>query len=292
MWKVAQAAVQGRGHISADIPCQDKTFFVRKNDACAISLADGAGSAMFSHFGAEKVVECVSNLLIDRFDEFYRESDPSAVRREVLSCILNDLETLKETLGCELSDLASTLLCAVVHDRRYIIFHLGDGVIGYQDDEALKVASVPDNGEFCNTTVFTTSENAEASIKLLKGEMSDSIKGFVLFSDGVESILYKHNKKEISQSLSPVFDDLAQQDSSEVEQNLLETLEEIKTHTQDDCSIIVMSKVPDSETSDEDASLPEKHFRKYVPAIIVGAVLLIVLMSSAFFLYYNGYGRQ
>lgn len=291
MWNVAQAAVQGRGHISASIPCQDKTYFVKKQDTCAIALADGAGSAMFSHFGAERVVECVSNLLVDRFDDFYQESDPSVVRRKVLSFILRDLNTLKETLNCELSDLASTLLCVVVHDKRYIIFHLGDGVIGYQDGVALKVASAPDNGEFCNTTVFTTSKNAETSIKLLKGTIREEIKGFVLFSDGVESVLYKHNKKEISQSLSPVFDDLAQLDPSEVEQNLLETLEEIKTHTQDDCSIIVMSDAPDRETNDKGGSLPEQHLRKYVPAIIVGAILLISIIAVAFVLYYNGYGR-
>ena len=181
--------------------------------------------------------------------------------------------------------------CNIYHTQnRYLIIHLGDGVIGYRDEDLIKVASTPNNGEFRNSTVFTTSEGAEESLRLLKGDIRESIKGFVLFSDGVESIMYKQSKKEITQSLSPVFDDLSRDDPFEVEQNLVETLEEIKSHTSDDCSIIVMSKSLEANTtqrieceeSDGESSKSLVPHRRYMPAIfIVVAILLVSIITLA-----------
>lgn len=291
MWKVAQAAVKGRGHISSNTPCQDKTFYIMKQGTCAIALADGAGSARCSHLGAERSVEYISNLLIDNFEHYYNQPDSNVVRREILSLLMIELEKLAANKDCELRDLASTLLCVAVSRNRYIIIHLGDGVIGYRDEDLIKVASTPNNGEFRNSTVFTTSEGAEESLRLLKGDIRECIKGFVLFSDGVESIMYKQSKKEITQSLSPVFDDLSRDDPFEVEQNLVETLEEIKSHTLDDCSIIVMSKSLESnttqrveceESNSESSCKSLVPHRRYVPAIfIVVAILLVSIITLA-----------
>ena len=52
MWNSVQCAVQGRGHFKTDMPCQDKTNYLCKNETSVIALADGAGSATMSHFGA------------------------------------------------------------------------------------------------------------------------------------------------------------------------------------------------------------------------------------------------
>ena len=57
MWNSVECAVQGRGHIKSDIPCQDKTFHVHENGVDVIALADGAGSARLSHYGAEFVTK-------------------------------------------------------------------------------------------------------------------------------------------------------------------------------------------------------------------------------------------
>ena len=32
MWKVVQCSVQGKGHIKDFIPCQDKTYYYKKDD--------------------------------------------------------------------------------------------------------------------------------------------------------------------------------------------------------------------------------------------------------------------
>lgn len=303
MWNVAQAAVQGRGHLSQGVPCQDKTIFIKKNGACAIALADGAGSAKFSHHGAERAVECISNLLVDNFDYYYAQEEPDIVRQELLSHIKEELEALSKSIGCDIKELASTLLSVAVCENRYLIFHLGDGVIGYHDGDRIKVATSPINGEFCNTTVFTTTTGAEGAIKLIKGEVWSDMKGFVMFSDGVESILYIKNQNEISQSLSPVFDDLSLLDCSEVENNLIETLNEIKSHTQDDCSIIVMSKSsrPENPMDENDRGAGKEtepdpvpfYHRKYVPTIVIVGTILIIAVIIFILVYLPlGHGRS
>ena len=59
MWNVIQCAAQGRSHIKSDIPCQDKTYSAFDNDTQVIALADGAGSAKLSHYGAETVTKFI-----------------------------------------------------------------------------------------------------------------------------------------------------------------------------------------------------------------------------------------
>ena len=54
-------------------------------------------------------------------------------------------------------DLASTLLFVAIKDNKFIMAHIGDGIIGYLKQDELKIATHPMNGEFINTTVFTTS---------------------------------------------------------------------------------------------------------------------------------------
>ena len=62
--------VQGRAHIKNDVPCQDKTYTLTDPSGASIALADGAGSAGMSHFGAEPVTKCITEYLTEHFEEF------------------------------------------------------------------------------------------------------------------------------------------------------------------------------------------------------------------------------
>ena len=62
MWSYSSCQVQGRGHSKNQIPCQDKTKAIFENGTYVISLADGAGSAKLSHYGAACIVESISAL--------------------------------------------------------------------------------------------------------------------------------------------------------------------------------------------------------------------------------------
>ena len=131
MWKTSEYTATGRGHLKAGIPCQDKVRAYRCGEVTVITLADGAGSAKLSHFGAEAVLDRISKNLGEYFEEYFMESDASVIRQRLFSEILEALEETQVRLRCDLKDLSSTLLAVAVCGSRYFIIHIGDGVIGY-----------------------------------------------------------------------------------------------------------------------------------------------------------------
>ena len=244
MWKFAQSSVQGRGHVKNNTPCQDKTFTISQNNVYSIVLADGAGSASLSHIGAEGVTKKMGFYLCENFDRLYNLEDANVARDLLMKTIDVELVELAQNNQCEKKDLASTLLAVAVKDEHYIILHIGDGIIGFFDGESIEVASMPENGEFVNSTFFTTSHNAKEHLRLSKGILKNIV-GFIMFSDGPEPFLYRHKEKKITSDLTQAFGDIQMAEQTEVEDNLLDTLNEIRNSVTDDCSIVMMSKSRD-----------------------------------------------
>ena len=243
MWKIAQCAIQGRSHIKNNIPCQDKTFALVRNGVYVTALADGAGSAELSHLGAGRVTEFVCHELSENFDRFFDSEDGVSVKQELMSKIIISIDEVARKYQSDIKKFASTLLFVAVKDDRFIIAHLGDGVIGYVKNDILKVASEPYNGEFANTTVFTTSKNATFFLKLIKGTL-ENISGFVLMSDGTAEALYSKAKKQLSNGVKKVID-LCRHANLEYVEKMLDYsfCNTIRQVTADDCSICVMSCV-------------------------------------------------
>lgn len=240
MWKMVQCAVQGRSHSKTDTPCQDKTFALIKNGVNVIALADGAGSAKLSHFGAERITHFICSDFSENFDGYFVSEDGAFVKKILVSKMAAELEALSKELGCAVKELASTLLLAAVKENRFILSHIGDGVIGYLKDNDLKIASQPENGEFTNTTVFTTSEDILATMKLIKGNVGD-IQGFVLMSDGTEASLYNKREKKLADVLKKIMGLCSVILPEKIEEQLLSSFESVlKQATTDDCSIVLM----------------------------------------------------
>ena len=95
-------------------------------------------------------------------------------------------------------------LFVAVKDDKFILFHIGDGVIGCFKNGKIEVASRPTNDEFANVTVFTTSPNALQNTKIVKGEMFN-IDGFVLMSDGSEHSFYDKRSGSLAKILERLF---------------------------------------------------------------------------------------
>lgn len=242
MWTSIACAVQGRSHIKGNIPCQDKTFFLEEGNFYAIALADGAGSATLSHHGAESVTKHICEDLRDNFDSYFDNNDGIAVKKSIVSGVLDNLDGLTQSLSCDVKDLASTLLFVAVKDNRFILAHIGDGVIGYLKHDELKIASAPENGEFVNTTVFTTSKSALTTMKLIKGSL-DAIQGFVLMSDGAEASLYDKCERKLANVLKKIMDLSLIVNPLKVQEQLKHSFETvISKATSDDCSIAILVK--------------------------------------------------
>ncbi len=242
MWRSAVCAVQGAGHRKKAVPCQDKTFEFERGGVHIVALADGAGSARLSHFGAERVVRTVSALLADRFETYQACADALSVKREIVGTLRAALEEEAADRRCAVSELASTLLAAAVSGDRFLLVHIGDGVIGYLDGDELKVASHPENGEFSNVTTFVTSESAIASMRVYKGALRDK-SGFVLMSDGTEQSLYRKRTGTLADSVSRLMQRTCLLRRDAMERQLTEAFTSVITHrTADDCSIAILAR--------------------------------------------------
>lgn len=243
MWNILQCAVQGRSHIKSDTPCQDKTYSSVANDTHVIALADGAGSARLSHYGAETVTKYICSELTEKFDVYYSDNDGVAVKQQLMAGVLNSLQKQAEELKCNIEDLASTLLFVAVKNKQFILAHIGDGVIGYLKNEELKIASYPENGEFANTTIFTTSKDALMTMKLIKGSL-ENIQGFVLMSDGTEASLYNKKERKLAFAIKKIMQMSIILTHNNVQEQLIQSFRNIITKaTTDDCSIAMLVKI-------------------------------------------------
>ena len=259
MWNFLDSTRKGRSHVKQGTPCQDKTYCQSYDDAYVITLADGAGSARLSHYGAKCVTKCIADELGSNFESYWDETEARIAKERLFQGITESLQQIAGQYDCQLKDLASTLLAVAVKDERYIILHLGDGVIGYCKEGVLKVASAPNNGEFANTTVFTTSSDACSQMKVFRGALN-GIDGFVLMSDGPEACLYDKKNNELASGLLQILEDASGDELNEVAEgieNAMDTV--ISKHTMDDCSLAFMVKRQEKPKVEEDSSISVVH---------------------------------
>lgn len=257
MWNIIQCVSQGRGHLSENIPCQDKTSALVEGDTVVVALADGAGSARHAEEGAETVTSFLCSHLAQNFQVYWDESEGAVAKVNLMTALRQSLQEKAEELSCTLQSLASTLLVVALRGEDFLLAHVGDGVIGYEKDGVLSVATHPQNGEYANSTLFATSHSAEKHLRFIKGTLT-GITGFVLMSDGTQQSLY-HRKEG---HLAPVLRKLMQLASCdpEFQNDLQQTMDQmLRKATLDDCSIILL-------TRDSVNPLPLPHLEGYFRA--------------------------
>lgn len=249
-WKISGAAATGLRHSEEGTPCQDKIFSLSENGVTAIALADGAGSARLSHFGAEEVTKAICEKLCAEFDSIITNEDAITVKRIILDCLLSRLGNLAENLGCNIRDLASTLLAAASDGERIMLLHIGDGIIACFRDGKIIAASNPDNGEYKNETFFVTSHDAVQRLRLMKGSIA-GISGIALMSDGTDESFYSRREKKFAGLLGEIRQHCIMFTEEENNEELEELFREtVRCKTRDDCSMIIMSR-------------PDEYFRGY-----------------------------
>lgn len=209
--KNASTYIQGTSHKSNNMPCQDRTFYIEENGLYVMTLADGAGSKEYSHFGADIVTQVTARIVADSFAEYIQkleehgkstleiEQNKRYVKESILDRLIKQLEdyALNNNIP-SVKELASTLLfCAVDHRNRFIIGHIGDGLIGAsfltQDDGYSMVLSEPENGEQSNITFFVTDDKAIEHFRIQSGVFSN-LEAVYLMSDGVADVFYSSSE--------------------------------------------------------------------------------------------------
>lgn len=246
MWKIIGTAVQGRGHVKKDIPVQDKISYV-KGDVNVIALADGAGSAKLSHYGAECVVETICHTLQQQFDYIFQQEDITVAQQYIIDTLLAELTKIAEEHEENIKEFASTLLCVAVKEEKGLILHLGDGEIGAIRDGELMEISSASNGEFANATFFVTSSNSAYKLKLFKSSNILKFSSLFLMSDGAAESFYSKQYKRFSDVLKSIFQKATYLPESIMNDLLTDSFETyVKMKTNDDCAFIGMTLVDNS----------------------------------------------
>lgn len=238
---------RGRGHVAEGSVGQDRTAYLSRGGVQVLCLADGAGSASLSVFGAQALVQEGCAVLVERFHTFVTSDDGAQVKREIADRLLRRLSLVADRHGCSVKDLAATFLAVAASVDRFVIAHVGDGVIGYVKDGELRVASTPDNSEFANQTTFVTSERAAGSMSLFRGSL-EGVTGFVLMSDGAASGLYDPRTGQLAPACATLIDVVAEAPTRQVRnphhkkqlRRIVNT--RLRAVTKDDCSIGILGR--------------------------------------------------
>ena len=264
-WKLATSSIIGEGHILQNMPCQDKTYALKHeiynfikikkkrtkfkvlkyskklydnlNSFYGLSLADGAGSCKYSDIGAEFITRKILIYIKNNFDTLYRDELLQSTLTNYIETSLSKISNSKILF----KELSSTLLFISIKSNKFILGHIGDGVIGMLDtSNNIKVISKPDNGEFSNSTYFTTSISYTTRLRLIKGTIK-SCKGFIMMTDGSQESLYDKQTETLAEINKTLINWLENNDEIEVENALFNNLQQfIRKKTKDDCSIGIM----------------------------------------------------
>lgn len=247
MFKEFHYQVRGHGHVRDGTPVQDRTMYLSRGGAQVLCLADGAGSASHSGFGAQVVVHEGCQIFIEKMADFTNDTDGAQVKAAIVSRLISRLKAQATKLDCDLKDLASTFLCVAVYDNMFFGAHIGDGVIGILKDGELEVLSAPENSEFANQTTFVTSAGAINSMRLFRGSL-DGVAGFILMSDGAGDSLHNSRTGELAGACAKLITKVGkaparQSKSSEYKKQLRKFFDiQIRNATKDDCSIGILGR--------------------------------------------------
>ena len=82
------------------------------------------------------MVDSITDLLVNNFEALFGEEDGRQVKLSMIEKLTDDIRSQAESLACTPNDLAATMLVVAVRNNRFMIAHIGDGVIGYLDGAA------------------------------------------------------------------------------------------------------------------------------------------------------------
>jgi len=239
--------VIGRQHEAAGTPCQDVALIHWLGRSGIIAaVADGAGSAKHAEIGASVVVSAAVHVLAALKADVFALDEPSTV----LTQIREALTAKAGEIGCEVRDLACTLMIVLIMKRKddlvWAAFHIGDGVVASELDGHLKVLSRPENGEFGNSTFFVTDAGATMRFRACKGQ--NKAAAFALITDGAAESLYHRASARLAPAVGTLIGWSRSLHPRTYRSALTNNLRNvISTKTGDDATLAIVSLSPKSK---------------------------------------------
>ena len=217
----------GTQHLNENKECQDIIKVYETDDLNITVLCDGAGSKKFG----TKSATLVAKTTIEYFKNGLNNFNAS----EFIEHINNTLEEneLNE------KNAGTTHIFLDSDKSKYIIGHLGDGVVLENDGNGFKAVSLPENGHLANITYFLPSEEATEHFRYKTGKLNNK-SSFILSSDGAASFLYDSSTL-LGYNACNLLEEWAKTlEKSECEKRILTSIEtELTKFSSDDMSIAI-----------------------------------------------------
>lgn len=187
-WRYTGQSVAGTSHHKSGTPCQDSHCIEIIDNILIATVSDGAGSAKHSEIGSELTAkEAIA--FIRQWKTIPDNEEEWKIRADELIRFLRDkLISKADEINCHPKDLAATFLLAVVSETAIAGIQIGDGgiVYGIENEDDLQMLIQPERSEYINETVFLTSENFEAGLKI--AYVQGDVERIALFSDGLQML--------------------------------------------------------------------------------------------------------
>jgi hypothetical protein len=202
-WFVIGGSVIGKSHIESQLPCQDNHYYEDiGNDWGVAVVADGAGSAQYSHLGSQLIVQKTAGAFHElviknnwhQQNQLPSNEDWHLSAKKVLTNVKEMLESYANVHQLETKSLAGTVIAVIYSPIGLLITHIGDGRAAYCNDQnEWKSIMIPWKGEEANATVFMTSDiwHEELDHFVESRVITEKPIAFTLMSDGCEKASFE-----------------------------------------------------------------------------------------------------
>lgn len=258
--KMLAASQRGRSHAHKG-QARDDDFYMAAGENWQLAIvADGAGSAKYSRYGAYLLCQLVGADLRETLTE-KRVFEVLALKKALTNILKNALAAVHQEATqqqADLRDYASTLLVVI---RYYDVsgqwmclsYSVGDGVMAlYQPTKKVQVLNAADSGEFAGQTRFFNDETVtdEALVTRINVHSSHYEDILLLMSDGISDPFFEtDNQLKKLSCWDVLWQDLQQKQVLLDEKNLLNWLDFWSAGNHDDRTIIVVLGLDESGES-------------------------------------------
>lgn len=213
-WNGAAETVAGTKHIRAQppIPCQDAAL-VKTEERPIAFVADGAGSASMSHFGAQETVLRLSHIVAALEDinvcmldvaDSPTETECHTYARRLIIHTSETLKALADEKSMPFKEFRCTLLGIIVGAERIFWIKIGDGHIVKEQDGNLQTVGPSGKGQYANVTSFVA-EKVDATQFACGVFPAAAISGIALMTDGAAEKLVSNDGKKVAGRIGKFF---------------------------------------------------------------------------------------
>lgn len=238
----------GSAHQKLRKPCQDRAACVTDDDSSTLlaMLADGAGTAMRAHEGAEIAVDTA--LAAALLGVRAGRRDYVDILREAAALARQRLVEAAHARSAQPRDFACTLLAVLVAPLGGAALQIGDGAIVVGErDPGWRCVFWPQKGEYANSTFFLSDERALAGAEV--AALTDDVADVALFSDGVEPLALSYASRSAHEPFfrslfAPMYGVSGEGEAANLSDGLRQMLDSAgaRARTDDDATLVLATR--------------------------------------------------